>query len=214
MKKFTFSPRTTIKPDSSFARVLADFNINLSDDASLALVGDVFFSPNVYIRGICSIGNNTKVDTGSILDNCKICDNCHIRPYSLIYNSTIGRSNLVGPFAFIRDESKSLESCILGAHVEIARSIIGSDVKISHQSYVGDVTIGHHTIIGSGTVFCNFDGSNRQSSLIGSRVMIGSGSMIISPVEIGDNAIIAAGSIVTKNINPDTLFLEKFSPRA
>ena len=188
-----------------------DCDIYFSDDASLTLHGDIYFSTNIHIRGTCSIGNNTKVDTGSILHNTNISSDCFIRPYSLIYDSSIGQSNLVGPYAFIRDHTVSAESCILGAHVEIARSNISAFVKISHQSYIGDATIGEHTIVGSGTVFCNFDGSHRQASIVGSRVLLGSGSMIISPVEISDNAIVAAGSIVTKNISSNYLYLKKLN---
>lgn len=209
MKKFSFPALTLIDSDSHMAGIFADCNIHLSDNAKVTFHGDIYFSTNIHIRGICSFGHNTKVDTGSILQNANISPNCNIRPYSLIYDSSIGLSNIVGPFAFIRDQSISSESCILGSHVEIARSRIGSFVKISHQSYIGDVTIADHTIIGAGAVFCNFDGIHRQSSIIGSRVMVGSGSMIISPIQIGDNSIIAAGSIVTKDVQADSLFLKK-----
>ena len=81
-------------------------------------------------------------------------------------------------------------------------------MRVSHQAFIGDASIRNNVIIGAGVVFCNFNGESRQQSKIGENVLIGSGSMIISPISIGSNSKVAAGSVVTKNINDDELYLQ------
>jgi bifunctional UDP-N-acetylglucosamine pyrophosphorylase/glucosamine-1-phosphate N-acetyltransferase len=101
------------------------------------------------------------------------------------------------------------DDCILGAHVEAARSVFGSGVKISHRAFVGDSTIGDLTVIGAGVVFCNFDGRQRQSTLIGARVTLGSGVLVIPPVSVGNDAIVGAGSVVNKDVPPGVKVIQK-----
>ena len=81
-------------------------------------------------------------------------------------------------------------------------------MKISHHAFVGDANIGERTIIGAGVVFCNFDGSSRQSSEVGVDTLVGSGTLIVSPVSIGARVVIGAGSVVSKNIEDDERFVQ------
>ncbi len=152
--------------------------------SSNSIIGhDVIIHPNVWI------GPNVKIDSG-----------VQIMSFSHIEGGEIRSGSTIGPFARIRPNSIVGINCRIGNFVEIKNCTTANGVKISHLSYAGDVTIGENSNIGAGTIFCNFDGKNKHSSIIGSKVSIGSNSSIISPIIIEDDAIVAAGSTVTDNI--------------
>ena len=113
-----------------------------------------------------------------------------MRAYSILTGVIAGGGNLFGPFCFVRDDCVVGNDCILGAHVETTRSQFGNQVEISHRAFVGDAIIGDNVIIGAGVVFCNFDGQERQPTRVGSGVTIGSGSLLVPPVTIGDGVLI------------------------
>ena len=97
------------------------------------------------------------------------------------------------------------ERAVVGNFVEVKKSRIGRGTKTMHLTYLGDATIGEDTNIGAGTVTCNYDGKHKHPTVIGSRVRIGSDTMLIAPVEVGDGAVTAAGSVVTEDVPPNTL---------
>jgi bifunctional UDP-N-acetylglucosamine pyrophosphorylase/glucosamine-1-phosphate N-acetyltransferase len=129
--------------------------------------------------------------------------NNRVRPYSILSDFTAGDRNLLGPFCFLRDGCVVEDDCILGAHVETARSHFASGVKISHRAFVGDADVGKDVIIGAGVVFCNWDGQGRQAA------MIGSGSLLVPPLTVGDAAVIAAGSTVTRDVPAGGKIIQK-----
>lgn len=183
-------------------------DIYLEENSSLKLEGKITLSNNIHISGTCCINNGSSLKTGCVIENVNIGKGNNIREYSIIKNSNCGDNNVIGPFCFIRDQTSIENSCIVGSHVEVARSVLLSQVRVSHQAFIGDASIRQNVIIGAGVVFCNFDGKNRQQSTIGKNVLIGSGSMIISPISIGSNSRVAAGSVVTKNIKENELYLQ------
>ena len=93
----------------------------------------------------------------------------------------------------------------VGNFVELKKTILGSGSKASHLTYLGDATIGEKTNIGAGTITCNYDGKNKHATTIGNNVKIGSDTMLVAPVKVGDGAVTGAGSVVTKDVPPDTL---------
>ena len=209
MKKFNFQKSIIIKDNFELQKIFGNENILLEDNSSLELKGFFSISQNIIFKGKCVFGNNVTIHNGSVLENVKVGSNSIIRPYSILINSNFGENNLIGPFCFVRDNTNVENYCIVGSHVEIARSFLENRVKISHQSYIGDAFIGCNTIIGAGTVFCNDDGAKSQKTVIGEKVIIGSGSMIISPRNIGSHAIIGAGSVISKDILPNTKIIQK-----
>ena len=98
-----------------------------------------------------------------------------------------------------------LEDSKVGNFCEVKKSVVGIGSKINHLAYVGDATIGEKANIGAGTITCNYDGINKHQTIIGDNVFVGSNSSLIAPVEIGSNAIIAAGSVVTKDVPANTV---------
>ncbi len=209
MYKFNFKKSKVIKDNKELQKLLGVNDIYLEDNSSVEFKGFVSISQNIIFKGKCVLGHNIDIQNGSILENIILGSHSVVRPYSVLNNAVFGDNNLIGPFCFVRDETIVGNSCIVGSHVEIARSKLGNKVKISHQSYIGDASIGDDSIIGAGTVFCNYDGYKRQKSIIGEKVNIGSGTMIISPINIGSKSLIGAGSIITKDILSNTKFIQK-----
>ena len=167
------------------------------------LRGPVGFAGHTIIADGCII------DTGSILTNVRLGLGNRVRPYSILTDVDAGSGNLFGPFCFVRDGCTVGDDCILGAHVEAARSRFASGVKISHRAFVGDATVGAGVIIGAGVVFCNWDGQGRQATAVGDGAVIGSGTLLVPPLDIGMGATIAAGSTVTKNVPAHSKLIQK-----
>ena len=124
---------------------------------------------------------------------------------SVISDAQIGEGGEAGPFAFIRSNVVMKAGSKVGRFVEVKNSTLGEGVKALHQSYIGDAVIGRGTNIGAGTVTCNYDGVNKNATKIGENCFVGSDTMFIAPVSIGDRATTAAGSVITKDIPDDAL---------
>lgn len=157
---------------------------------------DVIIEPNVVIGGGVKIGDNT-----------------HIHAFSHIEGASIGDKASVGPFARIRPKSKIGNHVTVGNFIEVNRSEFKDGSKSKHLSYVGDAIIGEKTNIGAGTVFANYDGFNKHVSTTGEGVFVGSNSTIVSPVNIGHGAMVAAGSTVTQDIDVDALAVGRSKER-
>ena len=209
MNSFLFEKETLIQTKEELKKYFKSDNIFLTIGANLLCSGIITLGENIMFSGNVTLTEGVIVEQGSNLSNVTLGNENRIRPYSIISNLKAGQSNIFGPFCFIRDEVTVENNCIIGAHVEIARCLIHSDVKISHHAFIGDATIESNVIVGANVVFCNFDGKGRQSSFISSGVLLGSATLIISPIHIGENAIIAAGSVINNNVLPEEKVIQK-----
>ena len=209
MKSIYFEKKTKFESSDALQEITGLSNIFFDKNTAVTFEGKIFLNDGIYFRGECFIDNGVSIDSGSILKNARIGKKSNIRSHSMIEDSSFGDSNIIGPFCFIRNKTKVGNNCIIGSHVEVTRSKISSNVKISHQAFIGDAIIDKSVIIGAGVVFCNHDGSGKNSSHVGEGSMIGSGSMIIAPIKIGSHAIIAAGSVVNINVEDKTKFIQK-----
>lgn len=157
--------------------------------------------PNVYIQGNTNIGEDCIIYSNTRIVNSNIYNNVNIDS-SLIEESIIEEGTSIGPFAHLRPYSHLKKNVHIGNFVEIKKSILSDGVKCGHLTYIGDTEIGKHTNIGAGTITCNYDGIKKHKSIIGEESFIGSNSIIVSPVNIGNKAFTAAGSVITKDV-PD-----------
>ncbi|HMJ25472.1 MAG TPA: bifunctional UDP-N-acetylglucosamine diphosphorylase/glucosamine-1-phosphate N-acetyltransferase GlmU, partial [Pyrinomonadaceae bacterium] len=174
--------------------------------SSEAQVGrDCIIHPDVHIEGRSVIGEDCEIHQGSRIKNSRLGDRVTIKDHCLIVDSEIGDDCAVGPFAHLRMNARMEERAVVGNFVEVKKSQIGRGTKSMHLTYLGDATIGEDTNIGAGTVTCNYDGRHKHQTVIGSRVRIGSDTMLVAPVCVGDGAVTAAGSVVTEDVPPDTL---------
>lgn len=166
---------------------------------------DTVIYPNVTIEGATEIGERCIIRPGTRLTNAKIGHHVEIRDNCFITDSEIADDCTVGPMAHLRGNAKMETNSKVGNFVELKKTKLGRGSKASHLTYLGDATIGEETNIGAGVITCNYDGKNKHETLIGDRVKIGSDTMLVAPVKVGDGAVTGAGSVVTKDVEADTL---------
>jgi bifunctional UDP-N-acetylglucosamine pyrophosphorylase/glucosamine-1-phosphate N-acetyltransferase len=163
---------------------------------------DVVIAPSVHVLGESFIGKRSKIGAWSSLSNVKIGQDVTLVSNVIAEDSRFEDGAIAGPFAYVRDKTEICERAFVGKFVEIKKSRVGKNSKVPHLSYIGDAKIGNDSNIGAGSVTCNYDGFKKSQTIIGDRVLIGSDTMFIAPVTIGDDAATGAGSTITKNV-PD-----------
>ncbi len=165
---------------------------------------DTILQPNTFLRGETMIGANCEIGPNTIITDCKIGDRCEILS-SVLEKAILEDDVDMGPFARLRKGAYLAKGVHIGNFGEVKDSHLGEGVKLGHFSYIGNANIGANTNIGAGTITCNYDGANKHLTEIGKEVFIGSDTMLVAPLTIGDRARTGAGSVVTKNVKEDTL---------
>jgi len=166
---------------------------------------DTVIEAGAQLLGKTKLGARCIVKTGSILIDCTVGDEVTVEPHCMAVGSRLEDGVTIGPFARLREGSQVKRGGRVGNFVEIKKSVIGEGTKVPHLSYVGDARIGAKTNIGAGTITCNYDGHQKHPTTIGKGVFVGSDSVLVAPVRIGDHAYIAAGSTITENVPADGL---------
>lgn len=161
--------------------------------------GSVIY-PNVTLLGKTSIGEKVTIESGCFIKNATIKNNVEILAHSYLEEAVVHENATIGPMARLRPGADIGPESKIGNFVEVKKSKLSKGVKVSHLSYVGDAEIGEHTNIGCGFITCNYDGVNKHKTKIGNHTFIGSDCQTIAPVEIGNDAFIAAGSTITKSV--------------
>ena len=182
---------------------IAPKNTYISEQANIGR--DTTIYPNVSIEGESIIGDGCTIRSGTRITNSRIGRGVEILDNCVITDSEVSDNCTVGPFAHLRGHAKMEEKAKVGNFVELKKTILGRGSKANHLTYLGDATIGEKTNIGAGTITCNYDGVNKHATNIGNNVRIGSDTMLVAPVKIGDNSITGAGSVVTKDVEPNKL---------
>jgi bifunctional UDP-N-acetylglucosamine pyrophosphorylase/glucosamine-1-phosphate N-acetyltransferase len=166
---------------------------------------DCVLEPGVQLLGKTKLATRCTVGTGSVLLDAILGDEVVVRAHSLIEGSRLERGSIVGPFARLRPGTHLKAGARVGNFVETKKAVIGERAKVQHLSYIGDARLGSQTNIGAGTIICNYDGVRKHQTTIGNKVFIGSDSVLVAPVRIGDGAYVAAGSAITENVPADAL---------
>jgi len=166
---------------------------------------DTIIHPNVTIEGKSIIGEGCVIRAGVRITNSRLGDGVVVKDHSVIVDSEVGANCSVGPFAHLRMNALLEEKAAVGNFVEVKKSRLKRGTKAMHLTYLGDATIGERTNIGAGTVTCNFDGKNKHETIIEDDVKVGSDTMLVAPVRVGARSVTAAGSVVTKDVPPDSL---------
>ncbi len=164
----------------------------------------MFFALDTHIGRDAIIGPNVIFGPGVTIESgAEVKGFCHLE------GCHISRGADVGPFARLRPGAELAEHVHVGNFVEIKNAILDEGVKVGHLSYIGDAEIGEHTNIGAGTVTCNYDGVMKHRTRIGKRVFIGSDTMLVAPVTVGDGALTASGSVITEDVPAEALALAR-----
>ena len=139
----------------------------------------------------------------------EIADGATIHAFSHIEGAIIGAKASIGPFARIRPGTRLADKTKVGNFVELKKATIGEGAKVNHLSYVGDASVGERANIGAGTITCNYDGFGKYRTVIGAGAFIGSNTALVAPVTIGDGAVVGAGSVITQDVEADSLAVER-----
>lgn len=157
---------------------------------------------NVEIGKNCTIGQNSRIKDSVIGDGTSVQS-------SVIIESSVGSETSVGPFAYLRPNSHVGNKCKVGDFVEIKNSKLGDGAKASHLTYVGDSDVGERVNLGCGVVFVNYDGSKKHRSVVEDDAFIGCNVNLVSPVHVGRNAYVAAGSTITNDVPDGALYVAR-----
>lgn len=168
-------------------------------DADVTIGRETIIHPNVVLRGKTSIGQNCEIGSHSVLENATLADGCRVKQ-SQVINSTLQKEVSVGPFALVRGNSVLEEGVYIGAGAEINRTRVGSHSKMTHFGYLGDATVGQHVNIGAGSITCNYDGQQKHVTEIADHALLGSNSLLVAPISIGNHGKTGAGAVVLHDI--------------
>lgn len=195
----------------TISRLMLDYGVTFIDPknsyiSERANIGrDTVIYPNVTIEGETIIGDGCVIRSGTRITNSKIGRGVEILDNCVITDSEVSDSCTIGPMAHLRGHARMEEKAKVGNFVELKKTILGRGSKANHLTYLGDATVGEKTNIGAGTITCNYDGKNKHATQIGNNVKIGSDTMLIAPIKVGDGAVTGAGSVVNKDVESNKL---------
>ena len=168
----------------------------------------------VWFAADTKLGRDVTVEPHVVFGpGVEVADGATIKAFSHIEGATIATKAVIGPFARLRPGAKIGEKAKVGNFVEVKKAVLGPGAKANHLSYIGDADVGADANIGAGTITCNYDGFGKYNTVIGEGAFIGSNTALVAPVTIGPGAIVGAGSVITKDVAPDSLAVERSEQR-
>lgn len=173
-------------------------------EADVKLGQDTVIWPNTYLRGETEVGEGCVIGPNTILRDTRIGDDCRVLA-SVLEGAILEDNVEIGPYGHLRPGAHLARGVHMGNFGEVKNAYLGRGTRIGHFSYIGDATIGEDVNIGAGTITCNYDGKQKHATVIGERVFIGSDTMLVAPLKIGDDARTGAGAVVTKDVPANTL---------
>jgi len=208
MAEYYFEKPEILRSIDDFNNFFPGIKIIISPNTRVILSGRIIIEDYIEFNLQCEC-KNIYLGFGSKIINSKIGNQTKVRSYSIIENSSIGDNCTIGPNAFIRDKTHISANSIIGANVEVARSICGENVQVAHFAFLGDAKIDNRVIIGAGVVFSNYFDGARSQTVIGENTLIGSNSTIVAPVKIGKSVIVGAASLITKDVDDFQKIIQK-----
>lgn len=172
-------------------------------DPDVRIGQDTVIYPNTFLRGSSVIGEGCVLGPNTIIEDTRIGNGCHVLA-SVLEKAVLEDHVEMGPFGHLRKGAHLANGVHMGNFGEVKNSYLGPGTKMGHFSYIGDAQIGCDVNIGAGTITCNYDGKNKHKTVIGDNVFIGSDTMLVAPVNLGENARTGAGAVVTHDVPADT----------
>ena len=190
---------------------MRQINLNIKLREKFIKQGVKMIAPEtVFFSKDTKIGRNVIIEPYVVFGKkVKISNNVKILAFSHLEGVVIGQNCIIGPFARLRPGTIIEKNTKIGNFVEVKKSTLKKNSKVNHLSYIGDSIIGKSANIGAGTITCNYDGINKNKTIIEDNVFIGSNSSLVAPLRIKKNAVIGAGSVITKNVNKNSLALTR-----
>lgn len=176
-------------------------------EATVQIGPETTIAPGVVLRGKTTIGEGSTIGAHCVLSDTTVGAGVTIKSHSVCEGASIAENATVGPFARLRPAADIGRGAKIGNFVEVKKATVEAGAKVSHLSYIGDATIGAGANVGAGTITCNYDGFNKHRTTIAPGAFIGSNTSLVAPVTVGEDAIVAAGSVVTRDVPKDALAL-------
>jgi bifunctional UDP-N-acetylglucosamine pyrophosphorylase/glucosamine-1-phosphate N-acetyltransferase len=181
--------------------------------ADVAIGGDTVVHAQATLVGATRIGRSATIEAGVWIRDSAIGDGATIEPYSVLDGARVGAGCRVGPFARLRPAAVLQDGARVGNFVEVKNATLGRGAKANHLAYLGDATVGEQANVGAGVVTCNYDGVAKHRTEIGARAFVGSDTMLVAPVRVGDGATTGAGSVITQDVPDGALAVERSRQR-
>lgn len=188
--------------DSGKLQIIDPKTTYIDEEAEIGQ-GTVIY-PNTTILGKVKIGKNCEIGPNSVIQDSEIGDSCVIF-FSVVKNSEISNNVDIGPFSHLRDQVKIAQGVHVGNYVEMVRTSVGSNTKVGHVTYLGDATIGDNVNIGAGTICANYDGRQKNKTIVEDKAFIGADTTLVAPVKVGKGAKTGAGAVVIEDVPENTL---------
>ena len=173
-------------------------------DADVEIGQDTVIHPNTHLYGTTRIGRGCSLGPNAMIANSVVGEECRIVA-SMLEGTTLEAGVSVGPYSHLRPGSHVEQDVRVGNYVEVKESRLGRGTRVGHFSYIGDATVGRNVNVGAGTVTCNFDGAAKHRTVIEDGALIGSDTMLVAPVRVGQGAVTGAGAVVTRDVDPEAL---------
>ena len=174
---------------------------------------DTEIEPDVTLLGATRVGEGCRLGQGAWVRDSEIAAGAVIEPYSVLDRAVVGEGARGGPYARLRPGAVLGRGAKVGNYVELKNTTLGDGAKAGHLAYLGDAEVGAGANIGAGTVTCNYDGVEKHATRIGADAFVGSDTMLVAPVEVGRDATIGAGSVITNDVPPGALAVERSRQR-
>jgi len=193
-EKWMLAGVTMIDPDTTYI------------ESDVKIGPDTIIQPHTHLRGETVIGEDCEIGPGTTVIDSVVGDQVHLFA-SLLEGAQVADRVTMGPYCHLRKGAVLAEGVHLGNFGEVKESYLGVNTKMGHFSYIGNAKIGKNVNIGAGTITCNYDGEEKHPTEIGDDVFLGSDTMLVAPVKIGDRSKTGAGAVVTRDVPPDTLVI-------
>ncbi len=166
---------------------------------------DCFIDVNVIFEGEVVLGDGVSIASGCVISNSRLGNGVRVEPHTVVDGASVAKGCTLGPFARIRPGTVLDENVKIGNFVETKKATLGRGTKANHLAYLGDANLGEDCNVGAGTVTCNYDGAEKHTTKIGNEVFVGTNATLVAPLDIEDNAFVAAGSTITKTVEAGDL---------
>ncbi|MFO8079852.1 MAG: bifunctional UDP-N-acetylglucosamine diphosphorylase/glucosamine-1-phosphate N-acetyltransferase GlmU [Armatimonadota bacterium] len=182
-------------------------------DAGVTIGRDTVIGPGCHLQGETSVGSGCELRGQVTLRSATLGNDVLVRHHTVIEHSAVGDGAQLGPFSLVRGNSEVGRECKVGSSAEMNRSRLGDGSKMQHFSYIGDTTVGEGVNVGAGAITCNYDGIDKHHTEIEDGAFVGSDVILIAPITVGKDAYTAAGSVLTKDVPPGSLAIERGDQR-
>jgi bifunctional UDP-N-acetylglucosamine pyrophosphorylase/glucosamine-1-phosphate N-acetyltransferase len=178
-------------------------------DADVTVEPEAILEANVHLRGRTVVGAGARIDVGAVLTDVEVDAGAYLKPYTVAERSRVGPRAQIGPFSHLRPETDLGEDTHVGNFVETKKTRMGKGSKANHLAYLGDGQIGEGVNVGAGTIFCNYDGVRKHTTVLEDGAFIGSDSQLVAPIRIGKGAYVGTGTTVTRDVPADALAISR-----